>query len=153
MIICVLHLCVCVCAVCRYWHAHIDKRQYGSFLYTGLLYLNDHSGEFTGGEFVFIEQPQQLSDKQQQQSATQSASRRLRLEPRAGRFVAFTSGSENVHAVTRVRSGTRYALTIAFTCDHSKAVQELLHKADVLWQQFTLVSNATKAAHTAAAAA
>ena len=39
-----------------------------------------------------------------------------------GRLSFFTSGSENPHFVEKVKSGTRYALTVSFTCDPSKAI-------------------------------
>lgn len=44
-----------------------------------------------------------------------------------GRVSFFTSGSENLHRVEKVRWGTRYAVTIAFTCnpDHGIADPEL----------------------------
>lgn len=40
-----------------------------------------------------------------------------------GRVSFFTSGSENLHRVEKVHWGTRYAVTIAFTCnpDHGIA--------------------------------
>ncbi|CAK6438650.1 unnamed protein product [Pipistrellus nathusii] len=90
----------------EYWHAHVDKVTYGSFDYTSLLYLSDYLEDFGGGRFVFMEE---------------GANRTV--EPRAGRVSFFTSGSENLHRVERVRWGTRYAVTIAFTCnpDHSIA--------------------------------
>lgn len=90
----------------EYWHAHVDKVTYGSFDYTSLLYLSDYLDDFGGGRFVFMEE---------------GANRTV--EPRAGRVSFFTSGSENLHRVERVRWGTRYAVTIAFTCnpDHSIA--------------------------------
>lgn len=42
---------------------------------------------------------------------------------RPGRVSFFTSGSENLHRVEKVHWGTRYAVTIAFTCnpDHGIA--------------------------------
>ena len=36
----------------------------------------------------------------------------------------FTSGAENLHAVERVTSGTRYALTVSFTCDPMAAISD-----------------------------
>ena len=36
----------------------------------------------------------------------------------------FTSGSENLHYVERVTSGTRYALTVSFTCDQKYAIDD-----------------------------
>ena len=46
------------------------------------------------------------------------------IEPRLGRLSFFTSGIENKHHVKRVTSGVRYALTMGFTCDPSKAIPE-----------------------------
>uniref|UniRef100_A0A8D1DSQ5 Fe2OG dioxygenase domain-containing protein n=3 Tax=Sus scrofa TaxID=9823 RepID=A0A8D1DSQ5_PIG len=90
----------------EYWHAHVDKVTYGSFDYTSLLYLSDYQDDFGGGRFVFMEE---------------GANRTV--EPRAGRVSFFTSGSENLHRVEKVHWGTRYAVTIAFTCnpDHGIA--------------------------------
>ncbi|KAM7068185.1 2-oxoglutarate and iron-dependent oxygenase domain-containing protein 3 isoform 1-T1 [Molossus nigricans] len=90
----------------EYWHAHVDKVTYGSFDYTSLLYLSDYLDDFGGGRFVFMEEGANKT-----------------VEPRAGRVSFFTSGSENLHRVEKVRWGTRYAITIAFTCnpDHGIA--------------------------------
>ncbi|XP_066237748.1 2-oxoglutarate and iron-dependent oxygenase domain-containing protein 3 [Saccopteryx leptura] len=90
----------------EYWHTHVDKVTYGSFDYTSLLYLSDYLDDFGGGRFVFMEEGANKT-----------------VEPRAGRVSFFTSGSENLHRVEKVRWGTRYAVTIAFTCnpDHSIA--------------------------------
>lgn len=41
-----------------------------------------------------------------------------------GRVSMFTSGSENLHEVERVQSGTRYALTVSFTCDPNAAISD-----------------------------
>lgn len=45
------------------------------------------------------------------------------LSSAPGRVSFFTSGSENLHRVEKVQWGTRYAVTIAFTCnpDHGIA--------------------------------
>ncbi|CAI5766144.1 2-oxoglutarate and iron-dependent oxygenase domain-containing protein 3 [Podarcis raffonei] len=84
----------------EYWHPHIDKVTYGSFDYTSLLYLSDYTEDFGGGRFVFMDE---------------GANRTV--EPRAGRVSFFTSGSENLHHVEKVHWGTRYAITISFTCN------------------------------------
>uniref|UniRef100_F7AVU3 2-oxoglutarate and iron-dependent oxygenase domain-containing protein 3 n=2 Tax=Boreoeutheria TaxID=1437010 RepID=F7AVU3_HORSE len=90
----------------EYWHAHVDKVTYGSFDYTSLLYLSDYLDDFGGGRFMFMEEGANKT-----------------VEPRAGRVSFFTSGSENLHRVEKVLWGTRYAVTIAFTCnpDHGIA--------------------------------
>ncbi|KAK2587685.1 hypothetical protein KPH14_003802 [Odynerus spinipes] len=92
----------------EYWHAHVDKETYEHFHYTSLLYLNDFGRDFDGGKFVFI-------DKNNVNST---------VEPRKGRVLMFTSGSENLHAVEKVKSGTRYALTVSFTCDVNAAISD-----------------------------
>ncbi|XP_035417789.1 2-oxoglutarate and iron-dependent oxygenase domain-containing protein 3 [Cygnus atratus] len=84
----------------EYWHPHIDKVTYGSFDYTSLLYLSDYAEDFGGGRFVFMDEGSNKT-----------------IEPRAGRVSFFTSGSENLHRVEKVRWGTRYAITISFTCN------------------------------------
>lgn len=45
-----------------------------------------------------------------------------------GRVSMFTSGSENLHVVEKVQSGTRYALTISFTCDPNAAISNPNHR-------------------------
>uniref|UniRef100_A0A8C0ED05 2-oxoglutarate and iron dependent oxygenase domain containing 3 n=1 Tax=Bubo bubo TaxID=30461 RepID=A0A8C0ED05_BUBBB len=84
----------------EYWHPHVDKVTYGSFDYTSLLYLSDYTEDFGGGRFVFMDTGSNKT-----------------IEPRAGRVSFFTSGSENLHRVEKVHWGTRYAITISFTCN------------------------------------
>ncbi|KAM6377263.1 2-oxoglutarate and iron-dependent oxygenase domain-containing protein 3, partial [Pluvialis apricaria] len=84
----------------EYWHPHVDKVTYGSFDYTSLLYLSDYTEDFGGGRFVFMDVGSNKT-----------------IEPRAGRVSFFTSGSENLHRVEKVHWGTRYAITISFTCN------------------------------------
>ncbi|KAM4527072.1 2-oxoglutarate and iron-dependent oxygenase domain-containing protein 3 [Fundulus diaphanus] len=91
----------------EYWHPHIDKETYGSFDYTSLLYLSDYGSDFTGGRFVFMD----LNGNRT-------------VEPRAGRVSFFSSGSENLHRVEKVTWGTRYAITVSFTCDPSHAISD-----------------------------
>ncbi|XP_012270421.1 2-oxoglutarate and iron-dependent oxygenase domain-containing protein 3-like [Orussus abietinus] len=85
----------------EYWHPHVDKETYKSFHYTSILYLSDYDRDFEGGRFIFVDQNNVNTT----------------MQPRKGRVLMFTSGSENLHAVEKVTSGTRYALTISFTCD------------------------------------
>ncbi|XP_035220646.1 2-oxoglutarate and iron-dependent oxygenase domain-containing protein 3-like isoform X1 [Stegodyphus dumicola] len=84
----------------EYWHVHVDKETYPSFHYTSLLYLADYGADFTGGRFIFVDEVKNMT-----------------IEPRVGRVSAFTSGAENPHFVEPVSSGTRYALTVSFSCD------------------------------------
>jgi hypothetical protein len=93
----------------EYWHKHIDKETYKSFHYTSLLYLSTHNQDFTGGRFVFVDN---------------NSNRNVTIEPKFGRLSAFTSGSENEHFVEKVMSGTRYAITVSFTCDPKYAISD-----------------------------
>ncbi|KAL4648078.1 2-oxoglutarate and iron-dependent oxygenase domain-containing protein 3 [Arapaima gigas] len=91
----------------EYWHPHIDKETYGSFDYTSLLYLSDYGVDFGGGRFIFMD-----------------ADGNRTVEPRAGRVSFFSSGSENLHRVEKVEWGTRYAITVSFTCDPAHAIDD-----------------------------
>ena len=93
----------------EYWHPHIDKETYPSFHFTSLLYLSDYKRDFTGGRFIFIDE---------------SAKANRTIEPREARVSAFTSGVENRHYVEPVTGGTRYALTMGFTCDKTKSIPD-----------------------------
>ncbi len=44
--------------------------------------------------------------------------------PFPGRVSFFSSGSENLHRVERVTWGTRYAITVSFTCDPAHAISD-----------------------------
>ncbi|GAB5358511.1 hypothetical protein AAMO2058_000464500 [Amorphochlora amoebiformis] len=87
----------------QYWHKHVDTRQYGSFIYTTLLYLNTNHKHYKGGEFLFMDGSGTL------------------LRPQAGMLLVFTSGEENPHKISKVTEGTRYAVTISWTCDERQA--------------------------------
>jgi hypothetical protein len=101
----------------EYWHPHIDTEQYGTFAVTTILYLNDHGDDYKGGAIRFAD-----DDAAARQALGGPAGGTWsRLEPILGRLVAFTSGRENVHHVEPVTSGTRLALTMAFTCNEGKA--------------------------------
>ncbi|XP_029933419.1 2-oxoglutarate and iron-dependent oxygenase domain-containing protein 3 isoform X2 [Myripristis murdjan] len=91
----------------EYWHPHIDKVTYGSFDYTSLLYLSDYGSDFTGGRFIFMDPNGNRT-----------------VEPRAGRVSFFSSGSENLHRVEKVTWGTRYAITVSFTCDPAHGISD-----------------------------
>jgi len=93
----------------EYWHDHIDKETYPSFHYTSLLYLSEYKRDFTGGRFMFIDEGSKLNRS---------------IEPKDGRVSAFTSGPENRHMVEPVTGGTRYALTMGFTCDQGEAIAD-----------------------------
>lgn len=92
----------------EYWHSHVDKVTYPSFHYTSLVYLSEHGIDFKGGRFIF-DDPDNVSTI---------------IEPRKGRVSIFTSGKENLHHVERVKSGTRFAITVSFTCNKKYAISD-----------------------------
>ena len=91
----------------EYWHPHIDKLTYKTFYYTSLLYLSEYGEDFMGGRFKFIAKKSNKT-----------------VEPRRGRLSFFTSGAENPHFVEPVISGTRFAITVSFTCDPKAAIKD-----------------------------
>lgn len=97
----------------EYWHAHVDKETYSSFHYTSLLYLSDYQRDFQGGRFIFI-------DENKAENKTLYSS----IEPKRGRVSVFTSGAENLHHIERVTEGTRFAITISFTCNKKFAIAD-----------------------------
>jgi hypothetical protein len=50
------------------------------------------------------------------------------VKPEPGRMLAFTSGTENVHGVNRIKRGDRYAIAIWFTKDKDKIEQYARHE-------------------------
>jgi len=48
------------------------------------------------------------------------------VEPMAGRLVVFTSGRENLHQVKKVTGGTRYVMSLWFTCNGEKQFNDFL---------------------------
>jgi len=91
----------------EYWHVHVDKVTYPEFHYTSLLYLTDHGLDFKGGEFIFVDEKLNRT-----------------VQPRYGRVSFFTSGGGNKHHVEPVTEGTRYALTMGFSCNPKNAIPE-----------------------------
>lgn len=96
----------------EYWHQHVDKETYESFHYTSLVYLTDFGIDFNGGRFIFVNG---IEGKNQSKSS---------VEPKKGRVIVFTSGSENLHFVEKVTNGERFAITISFTCNPKFAIDD-----------------------------
>jgi len=46
--------------------------------------------------------------------------------PRKGRFITFTSGRENLHKVAKVKTGTRFTLSMWFTCNEERQFSTFL---------------------------
>eukprot|EP00900_Chrysochromulina_parva_P012192 jgi/Chrpa1/20974/Chrysochromulina_OHIO_Genome00008882-RA len=100
----------------RYDNPHVDKANRASYDYSALLYLNSHchadpgapracdydrpeQPDFDGGRFVWVDEGSDLV-----------------VEPRAGRLLTFSGGTENLHHGSKVLNGTRYVLGFWFTC-------------------------------------
>ena len=91
----------------EYWHVHADMNNTKHYHYSGLLYMSTYNEDFTGGRLHFVDR------------FNHSKSVEV-VEPKAGRVVIFSSGSENSHFVERVTSGQRFVLAFWFTCTPSK---------------------------------
>ena len=81
-----------------YWNLHVDEYNVATYEHTTLLYLSDHGSDFTGGRFVFYD-----GDGVDRY-----------LEPSAGTVICFRGDATNLHAVEKVSSGCRFALTALF---------------------------------------
>ncbi|CAG2173650.1 unnamed protein product [Oppiella nova] len=90
-----------------YWLRHVDRHNIECDHYTSVIYLSTYGADFSDGRFVFTDQ---------MSNAT--------IEPKLGRLVWYTSGSENEHFLERVTSGTRYALVMGFSCNPKFAAKE-----------------------------
>ncbi|RLN65451.1 hypothetical protein BBP00_00002848 [Phytophthora kernoviae] len=93
----------------EYWHPHVDKDNTKHYDYSGLLYLADFDEEFAGGLFSFIDEGSEFV-----------------VEPARGRLMMFTAGKENLHVVRKVETGTRYVLSLWFSCDERKEFENFL---------------------------
>ncbi|TWW81676.1 2-oxoglutarate and iron-dependent oxygenase domain-containing protein 3, partial [Takifugu flavidus] len=118
----------------EYWHPHIDKVTYGSFDYTSLLYLSDYGSDFSGGRFIFMDQDSNstVEPRAGNYQLIKCSISLCYFEPclfprsflHTGRVSFFSSGSENIHRVEKVTWGTRYAITVSFTCDPEYAISD-----------------------------
>ena len=109
-----------------YWRPHIDQVSVSEYEFSALLYLTRHTedeaeveagqADFSGGELLFHDN---------------DYDRCIRPEP--GLLVAFTSGEANLHAVQRVTSGTRFALTMWFTTRPETAHADATHLGLKQW--------------------
>lgn len=90
-----------------YWNAHVDKANVASYDYGALLYLNTQGVNYEGGDFAFID-----------------ADEDCLVQPKAGRFLVFTAGPENLHQVRRLTKGTRFVLAMWYTLSKQHARKE-----------------------------
>jgi hypothetical protein len=126
----------------EYWHTHCDEEQYGSFEFTALIYLAQWGEDFTGGEFVFRDEEGEgqhernmtvdVKDGEQvgveREGVASLGVREWEVHPSPGSLLFFTSGHENLHHVTRVTTGRRSTLTIAFTTSEQHSVETILQQ-------------------------
>ena len=89
---------------------HVDKVRSKNLIVTSILWLSTVDVDFGGGRLEFLTGP---GDKPFDP---------IYIEPKMGRFSAWTSSYENPHGVQEVEYGYRYALILAFT-----AFEELGH--------------------------
>ena len=108
----------------RYWAPHIDGENTEHYYYSGLLYLNEHGKDFTGGEFAFFAPRDEDADINDGQWVDEHV-----VLPRAGRLLIFTAGRENPHQVRRVLSGERNTVSMWYTCDTRHALQDKTNSA------------------------
>ncbi|KAK2498203.1 hypothetical protein MC885_016223 [Smutsia gigantea] len=88
--------------------------------YSAILYLN---GDFDGGDFYFTE----LDAK------TVTAE----VQPRCGRAVGFSSGTENPHGVKAVTRGQRCAIALWFTLDARHSERDRVQADDLVKMLFS----------------
>lgn len=98
---------------------HVDRNNTPHYDYSGLLYLNDYGDDFEGGQFYFY-------DEEPEEGHEVPSDTLHMVHPRAGRMLAFTSGTENTHRVSLVTSGTRYVIAMWFTCDKRREFSAFL---------------------------
>mmetsp|Transcript_27238 Transcript_27238/g.57271 ORF Transcript_27238/g.57271 Transcript_27238/m.57271 type:complete len:541 (-) Transcript_27238:404-2026(-) len=88
-----------------YWRPHVDQVSVAEYDYSALLYLTKHGadGDFEGGVLTFHD-----------------AAEDCEVLPEPGLLVSFRSGPPNLHSVSRVSRGSRFALTMWFTTQRAK---------------------------------
>lgn len=101
---------------------HVDKVRAPALLVTSIIWLSTTGVEFDGGRTEYLTGgPEPFTP--------------LLVEPKQGRFAAWTSGYENPHGVQEMESGERFALLFAITADPDlgyKNMDSLFHWSDDL---------------------
>lgn len=87
----------------RLHQLHFDAEVNGSVHYTVIIFLGNFNQHFTGGKFIFVD-----TENQRKKNVV--------VEPKAGRTVGYTAGSENLHIVEKITNGVNYFITLSFTC-------------------------------------
>jgi len=92
---------------------HVDKVRSPSLVVTSILWLSTVDQDFGGGRTEFL-----VGDYPEPNTP-------LLVEPKVGRFAAWTSGWENPHGVMAVNWGDRLALIFAFTVNPTMGYKDL----------------------------
>jgi len=100
----------------NYFNRHSDTNQFPEFSYSAWVYLNTFNDEFTGGELVF--------DSFDEEYGTGALLYEQAVEPKAGRLLIFSSGTENPHHDDIVTTGVKLTFTLGFTCDRNAALTD-----------------------------
>lgn len=82
---------------------HVDKVRSPELIVTSLLWLSTVDEDFGGGRLEFLNGPGEQKHNP------------IVIEPKRGRYAAWTSSYENPHGVHELLYGERFALIFAFT--------------------------------------
>ena len=88
----------------RLHQLHYDAEVSKSNHYTVIIFLGSMNRHFTGGKFSFVDIENQRK-------------KNVVVEPKAGRTIGYTAGSENMHILEKITDGVNYFITLSFTCE------------------------------------
>lgn len=88
----------------RLHQLHYDAEVSKSVHYTLIIFLGSFNKHFSGGKFIFVDIENQKK-------------KNVVVEPKAGRTIGYTAGSENEHILEKITNGVNYFITLSFTCN------------------------------------
>ena len=92
---------------------HVDKVRSKALVITSILWLSTYGTDFGGGRTAFlVGGPKPFTP--------------LLIEPKVGRFAAWTSGWENPHEVMQMLYGERLALIFPFTVHADSGEKDMI---------------------------
>jgi len=71
--------------------------------YTLIIFLSNFRKDFSGGKFIFVD-------------TENSKKKNFVVEPKSGRAVGYTAGSENMQFTEKITTGASYFMKLSFTC-------------------------------------
>jgi len=119
----------------NYSKVHVDKFNLAQYDWSALLYLGEHSSDFDGGLFQFVDAAALKCTELHTQDEVDLAMEELypdcdadgnniipphalvTVPPKRGRLLLFSASKDNPHRVTRVTRGQRHLLSVWFTSD------------------------------------